>query len=167
MVVCMRERFRMYFRLATTCVWLNAAALFSIQIFDLIENETAERVCSYLAAVVFWGSLAVELISLWMTNTCRSKLEQQYGSEICKHQKPGYIAFMKSPRGRVADIAWIASFAVLLLLTVLQIYGGWLLMTVLSVFWLSLQLHCFYNGRNYCFLTALNNMNKEKKYDES
>lgn len=161
------RKLKMYFRLAVACAWIGSIALFSIQFVNMIQNEKANQVLSYFVAGVFWLSLIAGQVMFWKANAERSQIEKNHTKEI-KYQKKtiGLISFCRSPRGKIADIFLAASVIALLAIIILHKSTGWIILLVLAILFLSLQLHCFYNGRNYSFLSIYDKINKERKSDE-
>lgn len=144
------KKFRIYFKLAIACIWIAAAALFSIQFVGIFKNASINKTFSYMLAGIFWLSIITEQILFWNANKKRKEILKS--NEI--HNYPiGFISFMKTAKGKLADIALIISLILTLTLILLKISTGRIILFSLSTLFLSAQLHCFYNGRNYRFFS--------------
>lgn len=135
----------MYFQRAVILAWINAASLCSISLLGGISNKTANMLISYVIGGSFWVTLIVGQVMLWKANAQRRTEEKR------RTGAPGIVSFCKTPKGIAADIVLAVSAAVLVLILVKKLTGGMVLLTLAALV-LSLQLHCFYNGRNYRFL---------------
>lgn len=161
------RKIKIYFRLAIACAWIGAIALFSIQFINVIQNERVNQVISYFIAGVFWLSLIAGQIIFWIANAERNQMEKKHKKRIKYQKSPmGLISFCKSPRGKIADVILSISMITLLTIIILHKSTRWIILSVLSIVFLSFQLHCFYNGRNYRFIRAYDKISKEKKSDE-
>jgi len=154
------NKFKTFFRLSIACIWIETVALLSIQFLSHIKNETVNQFVSYVIAGVFWLSMITEQVLFWNANARRKHLKRTSSYRI------GLISFWKTPGGKIADVLMAVSSVMILMLIVLKMSTGWCILASISILFLSFQLHCFYNGRNYRFLREYKQIHEERKTDD-
>ncbi len=133
-----------------TSAFIGALALFSINfIGDLSMLNGTKIIVMRILGACLWGSLAVEMVLLYSVNSYR-KRNQTISNQ--KERKIGFISFNKNIYGRCADIVMITAFLTILIFIVAKVKTRALIITVLSVLYLSVNLHSFFNGVNFVFL---------------
>lgn len=153
----MQRRFVVWVKVSFTMVGLAALALISISFLHLL-TEPLQTYLSYLVAGCFWGSLLLEVCAVgrcaryrkYMLKSCNGRYED-YG------MTPGIISFGKNKEGFIADVTLLISTLWVAVLLVLQEYSVWVVMPSILFVFLSFQLHCLLNGRNYRYMKTIYN----------
>lgn len=132
-----------------------------------LEGTGAQKIGAYIMAAAFWLCI---LLELWMTRICSSKrrrLEQrEVRSRLLAKSNPGVISFLKTREGMIADITMFASLIAVIVITWTQVKSQWLVLGCVSVLYLSFNMHCLLNGKNYRYIKLLSNYKKEHERDE-
>lgn len=160
------KKFRMSLLLAMMCPVAGALALLSILFVDSDKNNV-HRVLSYVIAAVFWLSLILTQLFLWIANAERKSVERKLKKKLSdKNSRPGIISFFSSKEAKIADAVMLISAAIVAFLAIKGISIGWMVLSAISMFFLSLNMHSFLNGRNYKALKAYKNLAKERNKHE-
>lgn len=94
---------------------------------------------------------------------CRKSIKK---SQKSKAKNIGVISFMKTSAGKIADGIFIISALIFVVLLFKNVTGSTEIIPVLSVLFMSFQMHCLYNGTNYCFLKDNMRDSEERKNNE-
>lgn len=73
---------------------------------------------------------------------------------------------MKTREGLVADVVMFASLIAVIVIAWTQVKSQWLILSCVSVLYLSFNMHCLLNGKNYRYIKLLSNYKKEHERDE-
>lgn len=145
----------------------TSVVLFSIPVTGKLASDESERIITLITGLCFWIGIAGIIVFSVKTNSKRKRIEKKLkkkGSNIPSDGKqPGCISFFKNKAAIIIDVIFIVSAAVFLLLLLLQTNSQFLFFTVLSVMFLSFNLHCQFNGKNYIYITLAEKYCKRKK----
>lgn len=153
------EKLKRHFILSNIFAFLGAFSLLCIVFLRSDPMNDGSRLMPIAIAVIFWSSLILEMILIMLLGFDRKRLEHK---PKVKSMGLGLISFFKTPIGKMADMMLVCSLFVLLVAICFNVNDRKLVIPVLSVLYLSMHLHCIYNGRNYRFLRAYLKHNKEK-----
>ena len=151
------KKFRLYFWLSVICVWVETIALLSVPFLNHIQSQNTNQLISYVVAGIFWLGMIMEQIFLWSANAQRKRLNNSSEFPI------GLISFWKTTNGKIADIILIISILLIVILNLLKVSTGWIVLFSILILFLSIQLHCFYNGRNYQVLINYKERKEENR----
>ncbi len=161
------KQFDLPFRLTVFFAWTGAAALCSVGFLAYVRQESLHQLLTYIAGAVFWCSCVLEHLLFWMANAgCRNIARRLKKSGKRSAIPVGFVSFFKTPKGTAADVTLFLSAAAMLLMMWQRIHTGWILTAVLAAVYLTLNLHCLYNGRNYRFMITRNYFLKERGKNE-
>lgn len=159
--VFLKIQINKYFLISILLAVIPAVLILCIPSVSL-EGTSAQKIGAYIMAAAFWLCI---LLELWMTRICSSKrrrLEQrEVRSRLLAKSNPGVISFLKTREGMIADITMFASLIAVIVITRTQVKSQWLVLSCVSVLYLSFNMHCLLNGKNYRYIKLLSNYKKE------
>lgn len=141
------RRIKQHFKLAIASVWIGAISLLSISVLEFIDNDLANKGISITIGIMFWSSLIFEQFMFWHSVSMRK--QNSHISKDTNSFSIGFISFFSTAKGMIADIALIVSLAALVLILISGKSTSKLIYPLVAVIYLSLNLHCLYNGRHY------------------
>lgn len=141
------KKFRIDFYLAMIFNTVAAIAILCIPAADAHKNVM------YVIAATFWLSLLLGQFFFWKCNSERKRIEMK-GSRRRENKKKqlGITAFFRNPEAFITDIVLFLSAGLVAVLTLCQIKTSWLIILGASTLYLSFNMHCILNGRNYRFI---------------
>lgn len=156
-----------YFRISILLAIIPSALILCIPFVNL-EGTGIQRVLAYIMATAFWLCIILELLMIWKCSTNRKCIENYRKNQgiALPQSKPDVVSFTKTREGRVADIVMFASLITVIVIVWAQVKLQWLILGSVSVLYLSFNLHCLLNGKNYRYIKLLNNYKKEHERDE-
>ena len=132
-----------------------------------IDGSLIQRVGAYIIAAAFWISIVMECVFSHLSTYERKYVERkEYRNRTLKHSQPGVISFFKNLEATIVDIILFLSAIIVVIIAWLQVKTGWMIITCTSVLFLSFNLHCILNGKNYRYIKALRLYKKEQERDE-
>ncbi len=162
----LKTQINLYFLISVLLAVLPSVLILCIPLVSL-EGSGPQRVGAYIMAAVFWLCVILEL---WMTRLCSSErrwLElRKVRSRSLSQVNPGVVSFLKTREGMIADIVMFASLIAVIVIAWTQVRNQWLILSCVSVLYLSFNLHCLLNGKNYRYIKLLSNYKKEHERDE-
>ena len=107
----------------------------------------------YITVSVFWSTLLVEIVFVLLSSGERKKCEKSvYRNKAQETRLPGIITFISNTEAVTADILSLLFAGVVICLKWLRIINVWVIITSVSILFLSFNLHCIFNGKNYRYL---------------
>ncbi|GEM_PF-5744377 len=152
------KKLNLFFWCAVSCVLAETSALFSIQFLNLVKNENIRGILSYAVAACFWLGIISEIIFLCIMNGQSKKIPDNTDRKF----PIGIISFFKTTEGKIFDILSIIFLILVVMIIFMKISSRLLIISSLSAFFLSFQLRCFCNGRNYRKLKEYRNKKGEE-----
>ena len=150
----MENRFKRDFIASIICPIVGCISLYFVPLVN-INGKAAQAMGAYLIALLLWGSIIAEIV---FSHRCR---KTRRAMEYCLFQYkplrssyPGVISFFKNREAMVADITLFVSAVFVAALLWLQWTSKWMILVGISLFFLSFNLHCLLNGRNYRYYKA-------------
>lgn len=132
-----------------------------------LNGSLAQKIGAYILAMFFWTSIASEGIFVYMATQERKWMERRcFRNRVMKHSQPGVISFLKNVEASVVDVVLFASAILVVVLIWSQTKTEWMIMTGISILFLSFNLHCILNGKNYRYLKMYRLYKKEHERDE-
>lgn len=123
--------------------------------FLCIPIWPASTAQAYVVATVFCLSIILEQVFFWIGNASRKQMERKvFHMRRFGDHGPGIISFSSNRIATICDWIMLASFITVVLEIVFPAKHEWLVMVSLAVLFLSFNLHCILNGKNYKYLVA-------------
>ena len=152
------EKFKRNFFLSLLFIAIATTSLLFIPIAKLSNSIL------YIIAALFWLSVIAGQIFFWMCNTERKKMEQKSNKKRKqKKEPPGIVVFFRNKESFIADIVLFTSILLTTILNILRIDISWLIIISISVLFLSFNLHCILNGKNYKCIKDYEKYKKQKE----
>lgn len=131
------------------------AVLASLVLLLIPLNSGGERnVLLILTGAFFWLIFIISQVSFWQANNLRKTILKC--SKKRKVKKPddslGIISFCKNKPACIADGILIISVIILVIVLCFNMKNPWLIITDVSFLFLSFNLHCMLNGRNFQYI---------------
>jgi hypothetical protein len=144
--------------LTIVCV---GAAFISLLLIPAIKLQKAMM---YMIAAVFWISVILEQVFFWKCNSDRKQMERKTWPKRRQKNAPiGIAAFFKNPEAIVADAVLFISAISTTLIAAFRVQISWLIIMSISLLFLSFNMHCILNGRNYRCMKSYEKYKKTKK----
>ncbi len=161
-----KTQISLYFLILIMLAVIPAVLILCIPLVSL-DGSQAQKIGAYILAAGFWLSIILELLMTLICSSKRKKLEQQKTKDkALSKSKSGVISFFKTPEGKIADLAMIISFVAVIVIICMQVKSQWLILGCVSVLYLSFNMHCLLNGKNYRYIKLISNYKKEHGRDE-
>ena len=136
------------------CPVVGCISLYFVPLVN-VTGTAAQTAGAYLIALLFWGSIIAEIVFSRRCRKTRKAMEYRlFKHKPLRYSYPGVISFFKNREATVADIVLFASAICIAVLIWLHVKIGWLILGGISLFFLSFNLHCSLNGRNYRYYKA-------------
>lgn len=134
------------------------AATIGLACIPVLSEFTA---LSYCAAAVFWLGVIFQQVFFWIGNAGRKKMEQKV-FRVKRGGKGalGIICFGSNRKATICDCVMFASIIAVVLEIAFSAKQDWLIMISLVALFLSFNLHCVLNGKNYRYFSAFYNHKK-------
>lgn len=155
------KKFLIDFYLAIILTIVATIAILCIPAVDAHKN------IMYIIAFTFWLSLILGQFFFWKCNHERKRIEMK-GTRMRENKKKqlGITAFFRNFEAFIADIILFLSAGLVAVLTVFQIKTSWLIILGASMLYLSFNMHCILNGKNYRFIKLYKKSKTQKKEQE-
>lgn len=119
------------------------------------DGNGLQVAASMLVPVLVWGSVIMEIVMIIQCQRIRKAMEfKLFKSKAIHDSYPGIISFAKNREGVIADIVLFASAIFVALMLQLHVETAWMVLSGVFLFFLSLNMHCLLNGRNYRYYKA-------------
>ena len=108
------------------------------------------KIYRFLIPMIFWLGLIAEQVFFWKANSILKQIINT-GQVERLNKKPGIIAPLQTELGAIADLVFVVSLIVFLILMI----GNWgqsvFQFIFLFLIVLSFRIHCVANGKNYWY----------------
>ena len=132
------------FSMISSCV--SSAAL----LLCIFAVRSDLKIYLFLIPVIFWFGLIAEQVFFWKANSILKQIINT-GQVRRSNTKPGIIAPLQTELGAIADLIFVVSLIVFLIL-VIGNWGNSLFQFIfLFLIVLSFRVHCIANGKNYWY----------------
>lgn len=152
------------------CIVIGVTVIALIPFADF-QGAVGIRILSYSLSALIWLIFAGEILITYVASKSRRTLES--GGQLHKKIKRGPVgvfAFVKNKEAFFADVVLFVSTVLIVLLAVFKVSSRIINIFVLILLFVSFNLHCVLNGRNYRYYKYFNkckNEEKEEKKNES
>lgn len=157
---CIKRKFIQTF----ICIIISTLSLFCIQFSD-INGIGFKKIFSYILGIIFWGGIICEQILFWKINYKVKHLKKTKQHRTYKEKKSriGLISFFQNKEAAFFDLLFIISTILFIILSLCRISNEILILSCVSVLFLSFSFHCLLNGKNYIYIKGYK---KGEIYDE-
>lgn len=140
-----QEKYIRYFIGANIAILSSTAALMCIPICAV--NATGiEKVFSVCVGIVFWSGVFWTIFLDWR---CRVMLKKfgKCRKRTKRFGRPDILRFAENKYTRVIDIGMGIAALCLVLILICNVRNDWLVMTDISMLFMTFNLHCLYSGK--------------------
>lgn len=164
--VFLKTQLGFYFSVSVLLALIPAVLILCIPLINL-EGTGVQKMWAYIMAAAFWLCILLELLATRKCSSERRSLEQRkVQSSSSAKSDPGVVSFLKTREGAIADAVMFASLIAVITITWTRAKSQWLVLGCVSVLYLSFNMHCLLNGKNYRYMKLLSNYKKEHEQDE-
>jgi len=160
--------FRKCFYSAYLCCFISGLALLLTPVADP-DSSGFIKVFSICLAILFWIGVISEIFLFNLANKKRLKIEEEIkkrNGRVLTGMSIGLISFFKYPEGTVFDVAVFVT-AVAFVLTIVFNANDWLFSCSLALLYISINSHCFFNGKNFGYVKQFNKYIKKQGAKEN
>lgn len=161
------KKYKLFFCLSVLCFFISGITILCVPITD-IYGDGISRVMVYVVAGVFWIGIICGFALFFKTNSLRRLIERKNRSSdilTSPNSKIGAISFFKNREAGVCDVVLFLSALLFAILIIFKIDVEWLVIISATLLFLSFNLHCFLNGKNFIYLKSYkNNMGIEEDH---
>lgn len=162
----LKTQINYYFLMSILLAVIPAVLILCIPLVNL-EGTGPQKVWAYIMAAAFWLCVILELLMIRKCSSERKWLERRkVRSRTLTQANLGVVSFLKTREGLIADIVMFASLIAVIVVVWTQVKSQWLILSCVSVLYLSFNMHCLLNGKNYRYIKLLSNYKKEHERDE-
>lgn len=160
------QRLKKYNLITISLAVLEFILILCVTVVNL-DGLSAQKIGAYILAALFWICIAIECIFVRLSTQERRWMERRgFRNRALKHSSAGVISFFKNLEATVADAVLFVSVILVVILVWTQVKTGWVIMAGISVLFLSFNMHCILNGKNYRYIKAYRLYKKEHERDE-
>ena len=151
--------------------YLGSGVLFSfLMVFILLtsENDTIPDIISFIIAAAFWLFVILGSVFVIMASFKERQIYQQIklGKNTDKYKRQviiGLVSFFKNKKSAFADIIFIVTVILTVILYLMHINIPWLIITLTTLVMTSFVFHSFWNGKIYNCISYLKNESKNEE----
>lgn len=160
------QRIRRYNLITISIAVLEFVLILCTPLVNL-DGSSAQKIGAYILAAFFWICIAIEGIFVHLSTQERRWMERRgLRNRALKHSPLGVISFFKNLEATVVDVILFASTILVVILVWAQVKKECMIMSGISILFLSFNLHCILNGKNYRYIKSLSKYAKEHEKDE-
>lgn len=141
----MQKKYIGYFIGANISILLSTAALMCIPICA-INAMGREKLFSICVGLIFWSGLSVTCILDWRCRAMLKKLRKKNRSARGLG-RPDILRFAQNKYMRVIDTGLGMAALFFIFILMLNVQNDWLVMTDISMLFMTFSLHCLYSGK--------------------
>lgn len=157
----MLKKLKIWFVLSLTFMLVQSVCLLVIPVLE-IDNEL-----NTVFAVLFWVCLILCIASVMLSSKERQKIEKsKFKVKKLKKNHVGILKFFQNKEAVIFDVLLFASAALIIVLTIMKTEFEWLIAVGLFLWFISFNLHCLFNGKNYIYIKAYEIYKKEHGKNE-
>lgn len=132
-----------------------------IVLIPVAKGNEDNKVFAVMIPIIFWLGLTGEQFFIWRANFYRKKLQQTNGRYPKRIRgRPGVISFFMTLEGMAADLLFLVSLIVFVVIALLHKGESVLQFILIFCLILSFRLHCTFNGINYRYKKILTEVGK-------
>jgi len=157
----MLKGLKLWFCLSLTFVSVQSICLLIIPLLEI------GNVLNVILAIIFWMSLALYIVSVILSSKQRQKIEKsKFKVKKLKKNHFGILKFFQNKEAVIFDVLLFISTALIIVSLVLKTESVWLIALGLFLWFISFNLHCLFNGKNYIYIKAYEFYKKEHGKNE-
>lgn len=159
----MTKPFSVYLLLSVIFSCIGSALLLVVPAVSA-SGSALVKTGTYVLAGMFWLSIVLELFSVFRCSKERQRLERKlYQGRRLTYAMPGVVSFFKSYEATAADILLFISAIALAVILWIKANNEWATVSFVSLLFLSFNMHCLLNGKNYRYYKVLKDKSREEK----
>lgn len=150
--------------------YLCAGAVFCILLLIILISSTAviSEMISFVLAVLFWvcflfGSVFVAIGGIKERQIYKQTKEEKDTELYKRHLLAGAFSFFSNKRAKAADILFITSLIISVILYRMHVNLSWLILVLTIIVTISFIFHSFWNGKIYMCINYFENESKSKE----
>lgn len=160
------RRFNLYLNLTFVFPCIGFLLLLCIPLVDTTGYQI-QKLGALLLAAIFWLCIMLEIFFTFRCKRERVRLEKEhYRSRWMRHMLPGVISFFKNLEATVADIILVITVISTVIVILSRVSSGFISIGSIAILFLSFNMHCLLNGKNYRYKKAFYKHQKEHESDE-
>lgn len=160
------RRFSLYLNLSFVFPCIGSLLFLCIPLVDTAGSQ-AQKIGAFLLAVLFWICITLEIFFTFRCKRERRYLERRhYRRRWMRHMYPGVISFFKNFEATVADIALFVTAVLTVIFNWIRLSSTLISIGCMAILFLSFNLHCLLNGKNYRYKKAFYKHQKEHESNE-
>lgn len=157
----MLKRLKTWFVLSLVFVFIQSICLL---IITVLETDNA---LNNVFAILFWICLALYIVSVILSSKERQKIEKsKFKVKNLKKNHIGILKFFQNKEAVIFDVLLFISTALIIFPLLLKIEFVWLIAVGLFLWFISFNLHCLFNGKNYTYIKVYEIYKKEHGKNE-
>lgn len=163
------KKYKLFFSLSFICFIISGISILCVPITN-VYGTGISKVMVYIVACVFWIGIIGEFVFFNKANSLRRILERKSRSKnttISSNTGIGVVSFFKNREAKICDVILFISVALFAFLSVFKIDIEWLIIISAALLFLSFNLHCFFNGKNYRYIKSYINYTDSEEHQEN
>lgn len=145
----LRHKGQHLLKLSIICSFISSTPLLSCIFLE--KNNESDVIIKIVFPIVFWIGLLAEQFFFWKSNSIRKDILKSGKFRKLK-SNIGLISMLQNEYGAVADIVFVISLVVLLVLMIIGIGEKTAQYVLIFLLVLSFRLHCILNGKNFKYI---------------
>ena len=161
-----KNNVKVYIIIAIALAVFETVILCLIPFFSRTSAPNKISTEAYILSALFWTSILAEIFFVISASKIRKRIKHQtHEKDADMHLLPGIISFFKNPEAIICDVILFISIIGIIIIIALNVKTKWIIMSGVLTLFISFNLHCILNGKNYRYLKLLkdNKIEKEKK----
>lgn len=157
----MDKGLKVWFNLSLVFVFIQGVCLLVIPVLEI------DNVLNTVFAVLFWMCLILYIVSVILSSKERQKIEKsKFRVKKLKKSHIGVIKFFQNKEAVIFDVLLFISTALIIVSIIMKTEFEWLIAVGLFLWFISFNLHCLFNGKNYIYIKAYEIYKKEHGKNE-
>lgn len=160
------KKYKLFFYLSFVCFIFSGISILCIPITNAYGTGIS-KVMVYVVACMFWIGIIGEFVLFNKANSLRKILERKSrrkNATISSNIGIGVLSFFRNREAKICDVILFISAALFAFLSVFKIDIEWLIVISTELLFLSFNLHCFLNGKNYGYIKSYKNYKDSEEY---
>ncbi len=163
------KKFKRYFILSLLFPVVSSISVGFIPLIR-INCYGGVRLSTYAIGGIFWFGVIFEQVFFWKANFLRKQIEKQLIKKkgfICSNNHVGIISFFQNNEAKICDGILFIFIVLTIIFYFIKIKNEQVIISCVAILFLSINFHCFFNGKNYkCLKMYLKNV-KDKEKNEN
>ncbi len=162
------KKYILFYFLSILCFIVSGISLLCVPLTN-VNSDGISKSMMYIIAAVFWLGIICEVVLFLKANSLRRAIEQRNkrnNVEISSNTGFGFISFFRNREAIICDILLFVSVILFAVLTIFKIDIQWLIIISVVLLFLSFNMHCFINGKNYKYIKSYKNHIDSEEHQE-